>query len=105
MTCVEEVLLWVIVGRGGNHHKFGILIASLTIECSLEVKARGLQTFGLASADKGNVFILLRMEAGEIGFNIVVLDRRFPIIDQVDTLWDDIHGGDMVVLCQQSGNA
>ena len=79
---VEEVLLAVVVGRGGDDHELGIAVAGLLVEGSLEREG----------------------PAGEVVLNVVVLDWGFLIVDEVDPSRDHVNGGNVVVLCQQGGD-
>ena len=79
---VEEVLLGVVVGGGSDDHKLGIAIAGLLVE-------GGLKREGLV---------------GQIILDVVVLDGRLFMVHQVDALGDDIDSGDIIMLCQQSGD-
>ena len=58
---VKEILLAVIIGRYRDHHEIRILICCLCIQGSCKIQ------------------ILL----SQIFLNILVLDRRLPLIDQI----------------------
>ena len=77
---VEIVANWVIVRRGGNHHEVGIPVGILAVERGPQPK------------------VLLR----QIPLNILVLNRRKPLIDQFHFLRNHIHCRHIVLLCQQS---
>ncbi len=79
---VEEVLLRVIVRRGRNDYKLGIAVAGLLVEGGLEAEG----------------------PVGQIVLDVVVLDGRLLVVHEVNTLGDDIDSGDIIVLCQQSGD-
>ena len=78
---VEEVLLAVVVGRGGDDHEVSVRVGLLAVE-------RG-----------GEVQFLL----GEVLLDVVVLNRGLTGVDHVDLRRDDVHGGDLMVLRQQRG--
>ena len=79
---VEEVLLAVVVGGGGDDDEVGITVAGLLVEGSLEAQRL----------------------VGQIVLDVVVLDGRLLVVDEVDAFLDHIDGGDVVMLCQQGGN-
>ncbi len=83
VTRVEEVLLRVVVGGGGDDDELGVLVSRCAVEGGRQVE------------------VLL----GKVFLDVFVLDRRFAMVDKVDLLGDDVHGGDVVVLCQQRGDA
>ena len=73
---VEEVLLAVVVGRGGDDHEVGVRVGLLAVE-------RG-----------GEVQFLL----GEVLLDVVVLDRGLTGVDHVDLRRDDVHSGHLMML-------
>ena len=80
---VEEVALYVVVGRRGDDDKVGFGIGFRPVEGGGQVK----RFFG------------------EIALDIFVSYRRFSVIHQVYFLSHDIHGCYFVVLCQKGGDA
>ena len=41
---------------------------------------------------------------GKITFDVLILNGRLTAIHHVDFLGHDVHGGDLVVLCQKGGD-
>ena len=82
MVGVEEVLLGVVVRGGRNDDIVGILICLFSIEGGPQIQ-----------------FFF-----GQIFFYVIILDWGDAIVDLLDFLGNDIHGCDVVVLCQQSGD-
>ena len=82
MMGVEEVLLRVVVGGGGNDYKVCILVGACAIEGGGKVKFLFCQ-------------ILL---------DVIVLNGRNLLVDLLHLLRDYVHCCDMIVLCQQCGN-
>ena len=81
-TGIKEVLLTVIVGRSGNNDKFRVAVASLLIQCSLQRKRL----------------------IGQIILDVVVLNGRLFVVDEVDAFLDHVDSCDVVMLCQQGGD-
>ena len=80
---VEEVLLGVVVGGRGDDDELGVAVAGVLVEGGLEVEGLG----------------------GQVFFDVVVLDGRLFVVDHVDAFGDDVHGGDLVMLGEQCGDA
>lgn len=80
---VEEVALHVVVRRSSDHYEVSFRISFCSVEGGGQVK----RFFG------------------EIALDIFVSYRRLSAIHQVYFLCYDIHGGDFVVLRQESGDA
>ena len=80
---VEEVALHVVVRRGGDDDKVGFGI-------------------GFRSVEGGGQ---LKRFFGKITFDVLILNGRLTAIYHVDFLGHDVHGGDLVVLCQKGGDA
>ena len=79
---VEEVLLWVVVGRCCNDNEIGIAVCLATVECGTQVQ-----------------FLFC-----EVFLYIIVLYGRYAIVDFFNFFRNYIHCDNFVVLCQQSGN-
>ena len=82
MMGIEEVLLRVVVGWGSNNHIVSILIGCCAIKSGRQIQ-----------------FFLCK-----IFFNILILNRRYLIIDFLYLLRDNIHCCNVVMLRQQSGD-
>ena len=80
---VEVVPDRVVVRRGGDDDQLGVRVGLAPVEGSRQVKG------------------LLR----QVLLDVLVLNRGPAAVDQVHLLRDHVHGGDMVVLGQQSGEA
>ena len=83
MASVEVVLYRVVVGRGRYHHEIGVPVGRCPIKGRHEVE------------------VLLR----KVFLDVVVLDRGFPVVDQVNLLRDDVHRRYVVVLAQKGRDA
>ena len=79
---VEEVLLWVVVGGGGNDNEVGIAVCLSAVEGCAQVQ----------------LFL------GQVFLDILILNGRYAVVDFLDFLGDDVNGYNFVVLCQQSGD-
>ena len=80
---VEKVALHVVVGRRGDDDEVGFGIGFRPIESGGQLK----------------------WFFGKITFDVLILDGRLSAIYHVDFLGHDVHGGDLVVLCQKGGDA
>lgn len=80
MGGVEEVLLAVVVGRGGYDHEVRIPVCRLAVEGCLEVEG------------------LLR----QVFLYVFVLDGRYTIVDFFYFLRYDVHRSHMMVLREES---
>ena len=80
---VEVVLYRIVVGRGCYHHEVSVPVGRRPVEGRHEVK------------------VLL----SKVFLDVVVLDRGFPAVDQVNLLRDDVHRSYMVVLAQKGRDA
>ena len=76
---IEEILMWVIVCRGSNNHKFSIFVRSLTIKCSHKIQ-----------------FFFCK-----ILFYVFILDWGLSPIDHFHLFRYDIHRLDAVSLGEQ----
>ena len=83
VASVEVVLYRVVVGRGRYHHEVSVPVGRCPIKGRHEVK------------------VLLR----KVFLDVVILDRGFPAVDQVNLLRDDVHRRYMVVLAQKGRDA
>ena len=79
---VKEVLLAVVIRRSRNNNKVRIAVGE----------------FGIQRC--GQIQLLLC----QILFNILILNRGFPAVDQFHFFRDDIYGVNLMVLRQQCGN-
>ena len=75
-------LRWPHIGRCGDYNKVHIGVCSLYIKCCGQVQ----------------VFL------SQIFFDIVILNRRLAVIDQVNLLRDNIHSRHLMVLRKQCSN-
>ena len=80
---VEEVLLGVVVGRGGDDHEVGVAVGGRTVERGGEPQRPG----------------------GEVLLDLLVLDGADPAVDLVDLVRDHVHGHDVVVLREERSKA
>ena len=80
---VEEVPDWVVVRRGGDDDELGVRVGPAPVEGGRQVQG------------------FLR----QVLLDVLVLDRGLAAVDQVHLLRDDVHGGDVVVLGLQRGEA
>ena len=76
MACVEEIFLRIIVRRGRDNHEIRVRI-------------------GLAPVQGGRKIERLLLQ---ILFYVLVLNRRDFIVDFLDLVRDDIHGGHVIAL-------
>ena len=58
MRGIEVVLLWIVVGRGGNHHEIGINVGRSTIQRRHKIQLQGLAVGIVTTEVFFNVFIL-----------------------------------------------
>ena len=82
MRGIKEILLRVIVCRGGNHHKVSISIRCTSIECCHEIQRFLCQ-------------ILL---------DVVILNGGNPVVDLLHFLGNDIHRSQLMMLRKECGN-
>ena len=80
---VEIVFRRVVVRWRGNHHKVGIFVGHVGIQC-------GRQSQGLLA---------------QILLDVIVLNGRLAMVDEVNLFGNDVNGRHFVVLCQQGGHA
>ncbi len=80
--CVKMLSVAIVVGRCGDYNKVRIGVCSLCIQCCGQVQ----------------VFL------SQIFFDIVILNRRLAVIDQVHLLRDNIHSRHLMVLRKQCSN-
>ena len=80
---VEEVLLAVVVRRGGDHHEVRVPVGRLSVKRRRQVQ------------------VLFR----EVFLDLFVLDWGDSVINLFDLLGDDVHGNYFVVLRQQRCDA
>ena len=73
---VEEILLTVVIGRGGYHHEVRIPVGCLAVKGSGEHQGLCPQVF----------------------LDIIVLYRRYPVVDFVNLFRYDIHCRHLVLL-------
>ena len=73
---VEEVLFAVIVGRSCNDYEICVFICFFAIQCGCKIQ-----------------FLF-----SKIFFDVIILDRRFFVINEFYFLWNDINGCYMVML-------
>ena len=85
-AAVEEVLLGVIVGRGGNDDVVGVPIGTGCVCGCREVK-RARAAFGFC----------------EVLFYVVILNGADVVVEFFDFLRHDVYCGDMIVLRKQDG--
>ena len=83
MGGVEIVLHWVVVGRCGDDDEVSVLVCLHAIGGSLQVEYLFSQ-------------VLL---------DVVVLDRRPAMVDQLYFLWYDIHSRHLMMLAKQCDDA
>ena len=83
MRSIEIILFRVIIRRSGDDHEIRIGV-------------------GLPAVGRGCQIELLLCK---ILFNIIILDRRYPVIDHIDFLRNDIYCRDSVVLGKKNGYA
>ena len=79
---IEEILPAVVVGGGRDDHKVSLPIGRLPVQRSRQVE----------------IFL------GEVFFDVVVLNGRFFLVDELHLFRHDVHSRDMVVLAQQDSN-
>lgn len=80
--CYVASVCWVDICRCCNDHEICIRVCFLCIQCCGQVK-----------------FFLC-----QVILDILVLNRRLPVINQLNLLRDDIHSRNMMVLAQQCSN-
>ena len=83
MRGVEEILLGVVVGRGGDDDEVGVAVGRA-----------GVQRGGQPQRPGGEVFL-----------DLLVLDRADAVVDLVDLLGDHVHRHHLVVLREEGGEA
>ena len=83
MRCVEIILFRVIIRRSGDDHE-------IRVDVGLTAVGRGCQ---------------IKLLICKILFNIIILDRRYPVVDHIDFLRNDIYRRDSVVLGKKNGYA
>ena len=75
-TCVEKVLLAIVICRSSDYYKISIRV------CFPRVQSRGqIQSFFC-----------------QVFFNVFVLNRRLLVINQFHFLWNNVHSSHLVVL-------
>ena len=80
--CIKMLRVAVVVGRGRDYNKICIRISSLYIQGCSQIQILFCQIF----------------------FNVVILNRRFPVVDHLDLLRNDIHSSHMMMLGKQGCN-
>lgn len=83
---VEVVGLGVVIGRRGDDDEVGIFV------CRFRIGGRGQFQSAFAGLRLGEVFL-----------DVVILDRGDVIVELFDLVRDDIHGCNIVILCEQNG--
>ena len=79
MGGVEEILLAVVVGRGGNDHEVRVPVGGLSVKGGGELQRLGSQIF----------------------LDVIVLDRGDPVVDFLYLLCNHIHCCYLVTLRKQ----
>lgn len=79
---IEEILPAVVVSGGRDDHKVSVPIGRLPVQRSRQVE----------------IFL------GEVFFDVVVLNGRFFLVDELHLFRHDVNSRDMVVLAQQDSN-
>ena len=79
---VKEILLAVVVGRSRNDNEVSIFVG------------------GFCTQRCGEIQVLLC----EVLLDVLVLNRRLTVVDEVNFFRDDVHCHDLMVLTQQRGN-
>ena len=80
--CVKVLGVAIVICGGRNHNKIRIRVCSLCIQRCSQIQILFCQIF----------------------FNIVILNRRLPVINHLDLLRDNIHSGHMMMLGKQGRN-
>ena len=81
-TCVKKVLLAIVICRCSNHHEISITVCLLCIQRCGQIQ-----------------FLFC-----QILFNVLILNRRLFVIDQLYFLRNDIYCRHLVMLRQQRSN-
>ncbi len=90
MRGVEEILLGVVVRRGGDDDEVRASIGGAAVERGCQVQRDG---------------IACGIGARQVTLDVVVLDGAYTTVEQIDLFRNDIHGRHMVALREKRGDA
>ena len=89
MGDVEEILLGIVIGRGGDDDEVGVAVCCAAVE-----RGRQVQRDGVAG----------RILAREVTLYVFVLDGTLAAVEELNLFRDDIHGHHMVALRKERGD-